>query len=469
MRAGPEAERVEVDVHAARSRAVTGGAEGPEGRGRGAVVLSVVAFALAVALAVVLVVLLPQWRAKNNDDSADATKSAAAAKEATNVVHEEPLQFSSLAQSCVPPDLKPFRHTPESVARWRTTAQAQGQGREPPPPPGSIFVSVASYRDDECKDTVTELFDLAQFPEKVFVGVVQQNKPGKGKEDCFDRCRKCRQRKASGHIRVLGFSNKEARGPCFARYLASTLWRGEDWYLQIDSHTAFEKDWDVHLLNELLRARDPKAVLSGYPPTGAQMDKIRAEGFRETTLLCAGDFSKDGLPQIKSAIVKAPRDGEPLPIPFASAGMICFPGRALFEVPFDPYLPFLFFGEEILFSARLWTRGYNFYAPSRAFCSHHYERKGKPKFWTDLKNFESCRKQAVARVKYLLGTPDALGADGLPDLQKVPPEYRTRIDEYGMGTERALADFWKYAGVDFGTETVEPRCTPDGYMRLASG
>lgn len=38
----------------------------------------------------------------------------------------------------------------------------------------SIFVSVASYRDDNCPKTLTEMYSKAAHPERLFVGLVQQ-------------------------------------------------------------------------------------------------------------------------------------------------------------------------------------------------------------------------------------------------------------------------------------------------------
>ncbi len=55
---------------------------------------------------------------------------------------------------------------------------------------GTIFVSIAAYRDDECKDTVSDLFERAARPDRIFVGVVQQLKSIE--ENCFETCEKCR-------------------------------------------------------------------------------------------------------------------------------------------------------------------------------------------------------------------------------------------------------------------------------------
>ena len=96
-----------------------------------------------------------------------------------------------------------------------------------------IFVSVASYRDDECRDTVADLFEFAKYPERIIVGVCQQNK--EGEEDCFDRCPDCKKRKDAKQIKVINFDYSDAKGPCFARFHCSQLWEGEEFYFQIDS------------------------------------------------------------------------------------------------------------------------------------------------------------------------------------------------------------------------------------------
>ena len=40
----------------------------------------------------------------------------------------------------------------------------------------TIFVSIASYRDENCPKTLYSLFKNAKYPERVFVGICQQNK-----------------------------------------------------------------------------------------------------------------------------------------------------------------------------------------------------------------------------------------------------------------------------------------------------
>jgi len=300
----------------------------------------------------------------------------------------------------------------------------------------TIFVSVASYRDDECKETVWQMFEKAENPDNIFVGVVQQNK--KKKEDCFNKCKDCKKRIDSGNIKVLNFDFTEAQGPCFARYQATKLYTNEEYYMQIDSHTKFEKNWDKILFNQIRKTEDPFAILASYPPTEEQMKDLKKKNHVSMIAMCESNFKADKLPGIKAKIIKTPKDKKPLLIPYISAGMVVMPAQALYDVPFDPYLSFLFFGEEILHSARLWTSGYNFYAPVIPFVIHHYGRKGKPKFWSDNKKYGNCRKKAITRVKKILNYEKI----------KVDPEYSKSLEKYGLGKKRSLKAYFEFAKID---------------------
>ena len=130
--------------------------------------------------------------------------------------------------------------------------------------------------------------------------------------------------------------------------------------------------------------------MGAYPPTEEQMQTMRDIG------TFPGPFDFLGMPSIKATVVGTKDCKKPFPIYFMPAGMVYFPGEALYDVPFDPYLAFLFFGEEILFSARLWTSGYNLYAPVRHFCVHHYMRTGKPRFTEDNPGSDAGPQQSQA-------------------------------------------------------------------------
>lgn len=96
---------------------------------------------------------------------------------------------------------------------------------------GSILLSVASYRDDQCPLTVADAFAKAKHPELLYAAIVQQNDEDKDK-DCKFTAEVLPQFKS--HLRILRLHHLEAKGPCHARYLASLQYAGESFFCQID-------------------------------------------------------------------------------------------------------------------------------------------------------------------------------------------------------------------------------------------
>lgn len=284
----------------------------------------------------------------------------------------------------------------------------------------TIFVSVASYRDSECSATLRDLFAKADDPDRVFVGVCEQNS-GASEEACV----------AGGlpkNVRRVSIPHSEAKGPTYARYLCSTLFQGESWYVQIDSHTRFVKGWDTKAIASAKACPSEKPILTHYPRTFDD----QAAGDPGVPVLCKSKFDGQGVVTFESVIMPVPKDGTPRAVPFVSGGFVFMPGAAVKEVPYDPDLPHLFQGEEILHSARLWTSGYDFFTPKENIVYHFYERKDHPKFWTDVKNYSAVQAATLRKVRRLLGLE-------LPLMQGYT---------HGMGTARTLEQYWKFAGVD---------------------
>jgi [Skp1-protein]-hydroxyproline N-acetylglucosaminyltransferase len=55
---------------------------------------------------------------------------------------------------------------------------------------------------------------------------------------------------------------------------------------------------------------------------------------------------------------------------FVAAGFFVAHGSIVDNVGFDPFLPYLFMGEELALSARFYTSGYDLYAPSADVLQH---------------------------------------------------------------------------------------------------
>ncbi|NUP25889.1 MAG: hypothetical protein HOQ44_04200, partial [Nocardia sp.] len=143
---------------------------------------------------------------------------------------------------------------------------------EGPSSSGSIFVSVAAYRDPDCANTLRSLFATAGDPDRIRVGLCWQALPGADDEfyPVGDRADQCT---------ALVVDARESRGASWARARIESLWDGEDYLFQIDSHMRFTPNWDIELREMLTKCESAKPVLTtyahkfpeGYPETTTEL------------------------------------------------------------------------------------------------------------------------------------------------------------------------------------------------------
>jgi len=77
-------------------------------------------------------------------------------------------------------------------------------------------------------------------------------------------------------VRRIDFHAKESRGVCWARNKVQSLWEGEEFTLQIDSHMRFVEGWDNILLGMYAEWPTKKAVLTTYPIPYVPPDQLPA-------------------------------------------------------------------------------------------------------------------------------------------------------------------------------------------------
>ena len=312
-----------------------------------------------------------------------------------------------------------------------------------------IFVSIASYRDRRCAGTIESLYRMAKNPENVYVGLCVQN----DEEDAACPGSDFPHRQ---NIRVYRMKAHEAKGPAYARYYCATLYRDEEYFLQIDSHMEFVQDWDAQLVAQL-RASDALlsegargAVLTHYPPADMTDDVRRG---KVTTHICKGKFEDEGMPSFLS--VQRGNAPAPLRTYYLAGGFMFGPGELVRRVPYDPHLEYLFWGEEVLLAARLWTHGYDLFSPAAAVCSHVYERTQDPNFFVDnakhqggAHTWQHGQRRAQNRVSHMFGWPQNQ-AEGLDERD---------LRKYGMGTDRPVQDYLSKAGIDARQRKVGDHC-----------
>lgn len=225
-------------------------------------------------------------------------------------------------------------------------------------------------------------------------------------------------------VREIRIPYHEATGPCKARKLGQSLWNGEEYWLQIDAHMQCLPGWDTRLKTMLCQAEEQsefaKAVISSYPPdyegTGP-VDVFPTQNL--PVVLCAERFDDQGIAICSMTSVLACSDAlgsNPMDVRILvfinqeqqqtwAAGMLrltgkmmsqpfCKPLRSLFwaagfsfarsklfeEVPYID-LPHLFFGEELFMLLRMWTAGWDVFAPNDIIFFHQWSRLTRPTVW----------------------------------------------------------------------------------------
>lgn len=321
--------------------------------------------------------------------------------------------------------------------------------------PDSIFVSLASYRDPECNTTLYDLFSKAKFPERVFVGVCQQNAPDDA--DCMSD----RLLPYVSNIRILRLSHFDAQGPMYARSLIEqSLYNDELFYMQIDSHMLFVKDWDEICIQQLALCPSDNPILTTYPN---DFDRITRKhvvlpngskhllGTIPPTFIRFREFHKrlKFTEQEKQNFIETP--SVPFPSLFWAAGFSFSLGELIKQVPYDYQCPFLFLGEEMGLAIRYYTHGWDFFAPGVNVVYHLLKRTYRNTFWEQVyrKNCVVDDKTRLVRKKMeeiaVQRTTDLIYGRLLPD------------DAFGLGRERTVKDWERYTGVDIRSQTASQR------------
>lgn len=310
-----------------------------------------------------------------------------------------------------------------------------------------IFVSIASYRDSECPYTVRSLLENAQHPQNLRIVVFEQNKYSDAQVE-----------ETLPQVRVVRTSYVNAKGPVWARYVIQQYWDGEEYVMQIDSHTRVLRNWDTILKNMLAslihKRNTDKCVLTQYPPeyersstsTSLPRDKLRSglyvEGFK--------------LPDRCTRIQSEYTDERPSE-PFESkAWAACFSfskWSILRDAPYDPYFPFLFFGEELDITLRLFTRGWFFYSPNESIVFTMFNRHYRPTYWMDIDKIDRDKYEKCSRIRLY----EKIGWQHyIPiEFKEKPHSLFNNINEYTLGNVRTLKEYEAFAEVDFFNQCVK--------------
>jgi len=358
-------------------------------------------------------------------------------------VHQHKLMSRELAMkigSCATPD----------------TSGNHARGDSCPISERTIYVAIASYRDYQCRDTVTSIFERAKFPERVRVGVTDQIVEG---EDgpCDAPYRPCKEDpeqmlcKYKSQLDVYQVDAPLAIGPVFARHLGHRMYRGEYYYMQSDAHVTFTRNWDEDIISQQEATKNEMAVLSTYlSDVVGNIDKNGKSLINTRPIMCNTDYESgqknkylrhgsqpEAVPTIR---------GTPQLEPYWAAGYSFSRGHFVVNVPYDFHQPMIFQGEEMSIGIRGFTIGYDFYAPERSVCFHHYAegankkaRNKVPHYWEHTNIYAGAGTKAMYR---LLGVVHMN-----PEIDRTEWDH-TEESKYGLGGVRTPEKFYSTFGID---------------------
>jgi len=369
---------------------------------------------------------------------------------------------------------------------------------------GRTFVSIAAYFDPELPNTIRSMLQAADHPERIAVGVVWQ---GMEEEDDIGLTAEALADLAAlwgldsvdepqllpkfdmpngasfqpmhllgGRLRVIRMPASDARGPCWARYLAQLLWVDEDLYLQLDSHMRFAPSWDSKAKEQLTACarQSDRPVLCSYC-AGYELGldwKDTPDEYQLSCLNCASSFDSDGILLIEARELKQ-HWPEPTPSLFWSGQFHFSSAQVLKEVPYDPQLQMMFFGEEILTSVRLFTHGWDMYSPSAHIFFHLWDRGYRRVYFKDNQaRIEEFLGGSQRRLHALLGSGSGryLSSDLKKELSKDIDPWplpggglaEKSNDAFGMGSVRALAEYEAISGITFRDHRLTPTALRGG-------
>jgi len=305
----------------------------------------------------------------------------------------------------------------------------------------TIFVSIPSYRDSECEPTVAELFETARFPDRIKVGICWQFDPADGLRSHDPEAW------YSSNVRVDSVPHDLTEGVCWARNRIQKMVNGQTFVLSIDSHTRFAAEWDQYLINEWKACESSRAVLTAYPwpfkggdrpiavPTAcSNFGRSRRSRFPAPAMY--PQLNVMGGRAVMAANVTTER---PSRAALYAACFAFFPSEMLEEVPIDPLMNYD--SEELSYSIRLWTHGWDLFAPRQNALFHisHKARPQGPHNFKTVQNLQDFKRRcdlSTRRFFHLIGVIRSSNSQAIREL-----------DLYGIGNTRSLREFERFSGI----------------------
>lgn len=303
----------------------------------------------------------------------------------------------------------------------------------------SIFVQIAAYRDFEVTPTILDAIKQSSGNHKINFGVhtVYLEESEINVPDLPNV--KHAESKAPDNI-----------GLGIGRALAHQFYDGEDYYLQCDSHSRFIKGWDEVAIHSVLNYQIQgirKPLLTMYP-ANYWYPSLDAK-FVEKDVLSSGQLRNISFHENPDQFRKTRIPLQTaMPIIDGNVFVKSVSGGSIFTVNgFQPFnTDIAFYGEEIWLAARAYTHGFDIVVPDEQYMYHLYYNHNKP---------AEINKRKLLWVDF----PDQFNALDVISKDLI---YKTltegTIGDMLLGTERTIAEYGIFAGLDFINGEILENC-----------
>ena len=302
----------------------------------------------------------------------------------------------------------------------------------------SIFIQIPSYRDFELNKTIADAVDKASGTNFLSFGV----------HNCvlFDDEIEVKNDYPNWVAIKLETSIAPKNiGLQKARFIANEFYNGEDYYLQIDAHMRFAKNWDTVLIDEIKKYQDmgiEKPLITQYPPEYQYLDDGTETLQKHVFYQCGISFGEN-TEQFKKTLIPT----QTAKIIYPDCGYIkSVSGGSIFTLgefsKIKPNQTIAFWGEEPLIAARAFTHGFDLVMPFSHAIFHLYHSQKQfakvrrhhvwsdfPEIWADL--------DAKSKIEYKKIFTERIIGDG------------------ALGDVRPLEAYEQFCGLNFKDGTIK--------------
>tara|TARA_B110000483_G_scaffold156428_1_gene185738 strand:- start:13581 stop:14513 length:933 start_codon:yes stop_codon:yes gene_type:complete len=247
----------------------------------------------------------------------------------------------------------------------------------------TIFISIASYRDSELIPTIQDCIKNASMKYHLIFGICIQDEnkilssfPYSGK-----------------NFKIKKIHYTKSKGCSWARkIIQDELYNGEKYYMQIDSHTRFIKNWNKELIKMIHKCPSKKPIISTYPNSFKQDDCNKT--YLENKIpyrIAINKFESNGYTLERRGNILNHNLTKSL---WIAAGFIFTYGYWNKEVHYDKRI--YFGGEEDNLTIKSYTHGWDIFCPNKSIIYHLYNEinNGNSKdkrilHWEDHHNYKN--------------------------------------------------------------------------------